>query len=287
VTILTRATKRLKSILGRKDNKDPGTAAERRVPTVGLSLAAVNRLKDRALRAEQKAGELELLRDMAERELDRYLALGTPPPMKENEGLYPDLKKGGNLRAWSTFRLGEECSYLSNACFRLFSTPLGQVGQGKVSAMDCGDTNMRESGMLPGGFPVLLTGLIVELVGFTDEQAALMQEHGMLSFDLTQTQLDLTALGALSWAPDKRVGWLDLVSEPEAEIPTAQGPWRVDGAGIFVPRRGSFSVLLRFGELPASTGSLRGRVRITLVGTLQGGIEIGAPPAPSGIFASA
>ena len=56
------------------------------------------------------------------------------------------------------FRYGEQVIYstqlhqagaIANASFRLFATPVGQVGQGFTNALSIAETNLKEGGRVP------------------------------------------------------------------------------------------------------------------------------------------
>jgi hypothetical protein len=61
-----------------------------------------------------------------------------------------NLFRYGEQSLWST-QLHADAAALANGTFRMFTTPLGQVGQGFTQSMSIGETNLKEGGRIPSG----------------------------------------------------------------------------------------------------------------------------------------
>ena len=61
-----------------------------------------------------------------------------------------DVVRVGEQALWSTSQLGPAAAALANTTTRLFTTPLGQVGQGFAAALTLSETNLKEGGRIPG-----------------------------------------------------------------------------------------------------------------------------------------
>jgi len=231
-----------------------------------LLVRANSSLADKAINSKK---ELEIARA----DLERYLALGEVP--EDVPELWAEIETGGTFRVWSTLFFTDRTAY-NHTTQRMFVTPQGQVGQGKNAGMVWSDTNVKEGGLLPGGIPAALTTVCVELIGMDNETAARARAEGALAFDLIQTRLDLTSLGAMLWGESGRVGWLSLArfkGKPK-KATSPHGVWTIDKDGVHVPKNGGalFSLLTGFGD---GAGVLTGRMRVTFTGVWQEPVEIG------------
>ena len=200
------------------------------------------------------------------------------------------------------FRYGEQVIYstqlhqagaIANASFRLFATPVGQVGQGFTNALSIAETNLKEGGRVPAGIGYDIFGVACS-VNFAsaandtgtintavDTQAltqALLnvQTSGVLSWDFTQTVIDIApvALVGAGGGVFGSVGTGNAVN-----VGTMN-----NGAGacflyrkhpVSLPGTTTFSILLRYGSRAAAVANNSIYVRVSLLGYYKNVIEIG------------
>ena len=152
---------------------------------------------------------------------------------------------------WSSVRLSAGLA-LAGETFHFFTVPLGQGGQ------DITDTNIKEARRLPNGLAFTVRHVswtVVPLEGETEMEKLAnafgvsgvnaIKAHGVLTWDLTQTWIDIAPL------------WTDWISQ-----------------NISIPDGINFSVMLRFGK-DAPTLTLPHVIRLTVVGEYAHPIEIG------------
>ena len=125
-------------------------------------------------------------------------------PMKQPEALF----RFGEQSIWSE-QFFPGASVVANSTNRLFSTPLGQVGQGFTVALSIAETNLKEGGRVPQGVAYDVFGIATQILhatNATDAPAAFnapadttveiadilnVLNNGVLSWDFTQTQVDI------------------------------------------------------------------------------------------------
>ena len=136
---------------------------------------------------------------------------GLPPsvPFEQPKNLF----RYGEQTIWST-QLHTQNTAIANGSFRLFTTPLGQVGQGFSNALSIGETSLKEGGRIPAGIAFDIFGIACQIgkaentessgtnallgdtIADTEEtnQLASMQTEGVLSWDFTQTQVEIAPI---------------------------------------------------------------------------------------------
>lgn len=205
-----------------------------------------------------------------------------------------NLFRYGEQSLWSSQRHAATAN-LANGTFRLFTTPLGQVGQGFATGLTIAETSLKEGGRIPAGVafdaygvsclvacgltanaaltlatPVNTTETIVDLIN--------VQNNAVLSWDFVQTAVDIAplhligagggAFGALSTtANNTTVGQMNN---------GAGSIWMYRKHPISLPGNSTFSVLLRYGSNAALVGATNDVVlKVALFGYYKTAIEIG------------
>ncbi len=200
------------------------------------------------------------------------------------------------------FRYGEQSIYstqlhqagaIANSSFRLFSTPLGQVGQGFTNSLTIAETNLKEGGRVPAGvaFDIFGVSCMVALASANndtgtintaiDTQADVQSllniiQNGVLSWDFTQTQVDIApvslvgagggAFGSVSTGNAADVGHMNN---------GAGSVWLYRKHPVALPGSSTFSILLRYGSRAAAVANNSVYVRVALLGYYKNVIEIG------------
>ena len=222
---------------------------------------------------------------------------GLPPsvPFEQPKNLY----RYGEQTIWST-QLHTAAAAIANGSFRLFTTPLGQVGQGFSNALSIGETSLKEGGRIPAGIAYDVFGIAcqigkaensetagtVALLGAPlDTQAEInqlvsMQTEGVLSWDFTQTQVDIAPIEMIGAGG----GTFGSVGVTGNGAPTTSGNLNNGAGSVFLyrkhpvalPGNSTFSILLRYGSrasaIPAGQDFF---VKVILMGYYKNVIEIG------------
>jgi hypothetical protein len=136
---------------------------------------------------------------------------GLPPsvPFDQPKNLF----RYGEQTLWSTqlhASNGASAVSLANGTFRLFTTPLGQVGQGFTNSLTIAETSLKEGGRVPAGIAYDVYGIACQVGRATstgdsalgdavsDANSVRMlteiQTNGILSWDFTQTQVDIAPI---------------------------------------------------------------------------------------------
>ena len=88
---------------------------------------------------------------------------GLPPsvPFEQPKNLF----RYGEQTLWSTqLHAGAAGAVaLANGTYRLFTTPLGQVGQGFTNSLTIGETNLKEGGRIPSGIAYDVFGVACQI----------------------------------------------------------------------------------------------------------------------------
>lgn len=220
-------------------------------------------------------------------------------PLNEPNNLF----RYGEQSLWSTqyFTQAEE---IANGTFRLFNAPLGEVGQGAARAMSIAETNLKEGGRIPNGVAYDVYGLAAQFmaqdaaadtgnqdVPFNGDGAVVgsitdivnMINSGALSWDFTQTQVDIAPLHLVG-AGGGAFGAFAIDNAGAAAEATAGSAQSSNGAvwiyrkhPVALPGASTFSILLRFGlraEAISNVATTIG-VRVVLYGYYKNVIEIG------------
>jgi len=223
---------------------------------------------------------------------------GLPPsvPFEQPKNLF----RYGEQTLWSTqLHAGSATSAVSlaNGTYRLFTTPLGQVGQGFTNALTIAETSLKEGGRVPAGIAYDVFGVACQVgratstgdsslgdaVSSPDSIRLLteIQTNGILSWDFTQTQVDIAPVQLIG-AGGGAFGSVSLTGNTAGEVVGNLN----NGAGsvflyrkhpVALPGNSTFSILLRYGSRMGSliTGQDSMFVKVVLMGYYKNVIEIG------------
>jgi hypothetical protein len=86
-----------------------------------------------------------------------------------------NLFRYGEQSLWST-QLHNVNAALSNGTFRLFTTPLGQVGQGFATGLTIAETSLKEGGRIPAGVAFDAYGISCLVAGALTRSYLLLRE---------------------------------------------------------------------------------------------------------------
>jgi len=214
-----------------------------------------------------------------------------PVPLQQPQNLF----RFGEQTIWSTQFFGGGAA-LAQTVNRLFTTPIGQVGQGWGVQMTIAETNLKEGGRVPSGVAYDVFGVATSVVGAStplDVPATILdrafdtqllgrelinqQQNGVLSWDFTQTQVDICPV-ILAGAGGGAFG---SVSQNAAGANTGQmnngngSIWMYRKHPVALPGNSTFSIILRYGSRAANVGVNGVAVRVTLLGYYKNVIEIG------------
>ena len=155
--------------------------------------------------------------------------------------------QGFDVAQWSTFRLPE--SRLANYSSRLFTVPLGQLGQGWTSALSVERTNLRESGRIYGPSDFLVQAVQYSFDNVTESQAEALARNCVLSWDFLQVQLDIGVLADWHYNNTYKGGcyFYERELRKKQVYPVACGP-------MLLKRDHSFAILARFGTHTPDVG---------------------------------
>jgi hypothetical protein len=217
-----------------------------------------------------------------------------PVPFQTPQNIF----RFGEQTLWSTQLLGQANAAIANTQFRVFTTPLGQVGQGFTAGLTIAETNLKEGGRVPAGVAYDVFGIATELTSSTQtaapgtsaegtinnpaSTAALVtdmlnvQRNSALSWDFTQTTVDIcpvTLAGAGGGLFGAEATTLNNTSVGHMNNGNGQ-VWMYRKHPVALPGNSTFAILLRFGSRAANLVNIMA-VRITLMGYYKNVIEIG------------
>ena len=223
---------------------------------------------------------------------------GLPPsvPFEQPKNLY----RYGEQTLWSTtYYAGDGAGAVSyaNSSRRLFSTPIGQVGQGFTNALTIAETSIKEGGKVPAGIAYDVFGLACQIsqnsavadggtlgaaINLGDDIRVLNEflTNGILSWDFTQTQVDIAPI-VLVGAGGGTFGSVSAQSNGQINAGSMN-----NGAGsvflyrkhpVALPGNSTFSILVRLGSRMGAlaTGQNGFSLRVALMGYYKNVIEIG------------
>lgn len=222
---------------------------------------------------------------------------GLPPsvPFEQPKNLF----RYGEQTLWSTqLHAGAAGAVsLANGTFRLFTTPLGQVGQGFTNALTIAETSLKEGGRVPAGIAYDVFGIACQIgtatstgdsavgdaVTSVDAVRTLteIQTNGILSWDFTQTQVDIAPIQLIG-AGGGAFGSTSVTSNVAG---TTVGNMNNGAGSVFLyrkhpvalPGNSTFSILLRYGSRMGSLSAGQSSifVKVVLMGYYKNVIEIG------------
>ena len=219
-----------------------------------------------------------------------------PVPFQTPQNLF----RFGEQTLWSTLLMAN-ASVIANGTNRVFSTPVGQVGQGFAAALSIAETNLKEGGRVPAGVAYDVFGVAAEITSSTgagdagqltnptDTDALIadalnIQHNGVLSWDFTQTTVDICPI-ILAGAGGGLFGALAAVvgAAPGAGASVNVGHlnngnghiWMYRKHPVALPGNSTFSIVVRFGSRAAVISANSVALRVTLLGYYKNVIEIG------------
>lgn len=212
-------------------------------------------------------------------------------PMQEPTNLF----RFGEQTIWSTqlYQTGA----VANTTNRIFSTPLGQTGQGFARALTIGETNLKEGGRVPAGVAYDVFGIATEVAllsnandaaGGTFNQpidtAADIAEllniihNVVLRWDFTQTQIDICPV-LLAGAGGGAFGAVaqNAAGANSGQMNNGNGNiWMYQKHPVALPGQTTFAIQLAAGSRAAAVGANNAvGVRVVLLGYYKNVIEIG------------
>jgi hypothetical protein len=215
-----------------------------------------------------------------------------PVPFQTPQNIF----RFGEQTLWSTQLLGLSSATIANQTLRVFTTPLGQTGQGFTAGLTIAETNLKEGGRVPAGVAYDVFGIATELTSsvalaasntdtFISQQAntaALVadmlnvQRNSALSWDFTQTTVDIcpvTLAGAGGGLFGAEATTLNNTSVGHMNNGNGQ-VWMYRKHPVALPGNSTFAILFRIGSRAANLTNEMA-VRITLMGYYKNVIEIG------------
>ena len=219
---------------------------------------------------------------------------GVPPVSFD---LPKNVYRFGEQTLWSTQFL--QAGAVANGSFRLFTTPLGQVGQGFAGALSISETNLKEGGRIPSGIAFDCFGIAVQQIQSTsgadsntfgalvNTDATIgnllnLQQNAVVVWDFTQTAVEVCPV-MLAGAGGGAFGTLAASDTAAAVAQTQQGTvnngsgsvWLYRKHPVALPGNSTFSIVLRFGSRAAAVPANSGlAVRVVLLGYYKNVIEI-------------
>ena len=214
-------------------------------------------------------------------------------PMEQPKNLF----RFGEQTIWST-QFHAATAQLASGTFRLFTTPLGQVGQGFSNALSIGETNLKEGGRVPSGVAYDVFGVSAQVESSTNTADATgtlsnpivapavvsdlinVIQNGVLSWDFTQTQVDICPV-TLAGAGGGAFG---AVATADTGTPVTTGHMNNGNGGIWMyrkhpvalPGNSTFAIVLRYGSRAGVVSAANSLVvRVVLMGYYKNIIEIG------------
>jgi hypothetical protein len=213
-------------------------------------------------------------------------------PIQQPQNLF----RFGEITIWSS-QMHQAGNALQSGTFRLFSTPLGNQGQGFVNALSITETNLKEGGRVPSGVaydvfgvatqvldstatadsgtlnnPIVAPGIVADLLNVVN--------NGILSWDFTQTQVDICPV-MLAGAGGGAFG---AVATADTGTPVTTGTMQNGNGGVWMyrkhpvalPGNSTFAIVLRYGSRAAAVSAANSIVvRVVLMGYYKNIIEIG------------
>lgn len=189
-----------------------------------------------------------------------------------------DVVRVGEQALWSTARLA--AAALVNTTTRLFTTPLGQQGQGFAAGLTLSETNLKEGGRIPAGLAYDTYGIacIIQPSGalfLNNRDAQNIYNNGVLSWDFLQTVIDVAPVSLVGAG-----GGLFGMSLDQGGAATqslinngAGGLWVYRRFPVSLPSNSTFNMLLRFGQGAQALNQITD-IKVVLVGGYRQAVEI-------------
>jgi hypothetical protein len=213
-------------------------------------------------------------------------------PLQQPQNLF----RFGEITIWSS-QMHQAGASLASGTFRLFSTPIGNQGQGFVNALSITETNLKEGGRVPSGVAYDVFGVATQILDSTStaDSGTLnnpivapgivsdllnVVNNGILSWDFTQTQVDICPV-MLAGAGGGAFG---AVATADTGTPVTTGTLQNGNGGVWMyrkhpvalPGNSTFAIVLRYGSRAGVVSAANSLVvRVVLMGYYKNIIEIG------------
>jgi hypothetical protein len=221
---------------------------------------------------------------------------GIPPvPFQQPTNLF----RYGEQSIWSTqfFDASAAALDVASQSFWLFSTPIGQTGQG-FTPMSISETSLKEGGRIPAGVSFDVFGISCHIYAgddaampdtnfgtATDDATKIgnllnVQNNGVLSWDFLQTTVEISPvhmIGAGGGAFGAVVVDGNAAATFAGNMQNGAGTvWFYRKHAVALPGQSTFSLLLRFGNYaaPIANNSTLA-VKVSLLGYYKSVIEVG------------
>jgi len=189
-----------------------------------------------------------------------------------------DVVRVGEQSLWSSAQLA--AGAIANTTTRLFTTPIGQVGQGFAVALTLSETNLKEGSRIPAGLAYDTFGCAfiwypvgANLMNVLDAQN--IYNHGILSWDFLQTVIDVAPVSLVGAG-----GGIYGLSVDTGGVATqatinngAGGLWVYRRHPVSLPANSTFNMLLRFGTGAQNLNNAT-NVKVALIGAYRQAVEI-------------
>lgn len=211
---------------------------------------------------------------------------GQQAPMR----LPTELKRYYEGDLWSTFYFANAAA-LASTSNRLFSTPIGQQGQGFPAQLTQAETNLREAGRVPSGFAFTVKSVAVELKyddnwGVVRTDILNTQMYGVVSWSFLNTDIEI--------APIQLIGAGGGVFGSTADTGAADGGnggsrtvlnngagqvWNYSSLAVLLPANTTFNLIAGFGAgatvVDGGANSSNLLLRLHLLGMTTTAVPVG------------
>ena len=198
----------------------------------------------------------------------------------------------GETSIWSSYMF-QGTTAIANSTNRLFSVARGSTGQGFTGAMSIAETSLKEAGRVPSGVAYDVFGLAcqIEKASAADDSGTVgspidvdvtigdllnIQSNGVLSWDFTQTQVEICPV-SLAGAGGGAFGAIATGNAVDSgHMNNGNGQvWMYRKHPVALPGNTTFAINLSFGSRAAAISANSIVVRVILLGYYKNIIEIG------------
>lgn len=275
----------VKGTVGNKGNtsevyihvKGPVEAILSALGGVTVEVERVQKLESELIRYKERLREVESLSALEAELKELRSAYSKLDKININLGQwnYTNIQKYSCPSFWSMYKLKK--GYQQYATNRLFATPIGSTGQGYGQGLNKSHTNIKERGRfgyMGENAKLDIWGVKVELFG-SPEDVQLAKKVGTVSFDFTQTTIDIGNLGSFDWA-ESNTGYYKFGEPKEPNFKSLSPVSNLFTYGrdvVTVKPSMEVGILFNLNDEPTLKDDLE--VRITLFGNYSVNVEVG------------